>query len=241
MGIVASTNVSFKDLYRGTSWGQSTSTIADVSTNKQYVTSSVTHLRNQFGIEYDVSNPINGTQGTEWKASQTVGLYLADLLITQNTQTNFNGNIGVGAATGYGTRYNPNSITGLQLSVDGELISDNGSPVLVDNNFFGVGFETVGGGTPYFRLGLESDGGTTPPIDIITSIIIQISGNAAITGNGQQDCFKLDLADASINSAPVGTLRLWGWTQTDFGDNTAWNNMVSAWDGSGDMFIAFVA
>lgn len=243
MGIVASTNVSFKDLYRGTSWGQSTSTIADVSTNKQFSAfPSVTHLRNQFGIEYDASNPINGTQGTEWKASQTIGLYTADALLTQGTaQDGFLKGFFLGAGSfNYGTRYNPNSVGTNELSIDGQVITHNGQTVVFDNDFSGTGYYN-NGSVAEFRLGLETASAGAPPADIISAIIIQISGNAAITGNGQQDSFKLDVANASVNSAPLSNTRLIFWNQTAFGDNTAWTNFTSAWDGSGDLFIAFVA
>jgi hypothetical protein len=244
MGIVASTNISFKNLYRGTSWGQSTSTIADVSTNKQFQTfPSITHLRNQFGIDYDASNPINGTQGTEWKASQTVGLYLADALLTQQI-SNISGGQSFGSKTssfGYGTRYNPNNIDGpgRELSIDGELISHNGQPVIFETDFFGAGYFTDGS-TEEFRLGLKTASAGSPPADIISSIIIQISGNTAISGNGQQDSFKLDVANASYNQAPFTNTRFIFWNQAAFGDNTAWTDMTNAWDGTGDMVISFL-
>jgi len=237
MGIVASTNVSFKDLYRGTSWGQGT--LADVSTNKQFSIAAITHLRNQFGIEYDVSNPINGTQSTEWKASQTVGLYLADAILTQAINGDLRGSIGAFGSCSYGNRYNPNSISGRQLSIDGELISHNGQPVEIDNANVGIGFNN--GTTPEFRLGLRTASAGAPPADIISAIIIQISGNAFVTQNGQQDSFKLDVANATNNNTPFSNLRYMVWQQAAFGDNTAWTNMTNAWDGSGDMFIAFVA
>jgi len=239
MGIVASTNVSFKNLYRGTSRGQSNSTIADVSTNKQFSISAITHLRNQFGIEYDASNPINGTQGTEWKASQTVGLYLADAILTQQITfgTDLKGSLTSGC--GYGNRYNPNNFTGRQLSIDGVLITHNGQVVTFDDGFAGTGYYNDGT-TERFQLSVETASAGPPAADFVSSIIIQISGNAAVTQNGQQDSFTLDLANAS-STGTLGNIRFIFWNQTDFGDNTAWTNMTNAWDGSGDMFIAFVA